>query len=197
VLVSSVAASSLTPDQRLADALVVTKADGPTYWMRFKARGALFECEASPSTATAQSRSAVGGPNTGVDSLASVFPDRRTAHRYYRDALASVPGCVRSWLAVGHPSHVWDAQPLSVGRYGLQSGAWRLRYLDRGNLRKSVDWALVDTGRAVIIDVFSIAWYDARWQDTGLGGALSGSALAIERRILTNATRRAATAAPN
>jgi hypothetical protein len=139
----------------------------------------------------------VGGPNTSVDSVAAVFPDRRQASRYYRHALATVPVCVRSWLAAGHPNHVWNSHPLTVGRYGLQSGAWRLRYLDRGNQRKSVDWALIDTGRAIVIDVFSIAWYDAHWQDTGLGGALGASARTVERRILTNATRRAATAVSN
>jgi hypothetical protein len=80
-----------------------------------------------------------------------------------------------------------------VGRYGRQSGAWRLRFID-GTLRKSLDWAVVDTGRAVLVDVFSIAWYDARWRDTGAGGALGGPAVVIERRILTNAIHRAATA---
>ena len=91
------------------------------------------------------------------------------------------------------PGHAWDAQPLTVGRYGRRSGALRLRYID-GTLRKSVDWALLDTGRAVLVDVFSIAWYDDQWRDTGAGGALGASGQAIERRILRNATRRAAVA---
>jgi hypothetical protein len=193
VFASGVAASSSTPDQRLADALVVRKADGPAYWMDWKPKGgALFGCVAN-APGTAESRSAVGGPNTGVDSLATVFPDRRQAQLYYRHSLAAVARCVRTWLAGGHPNQIWDAQPLTVGRYGSQSGAWRLRYID-GSQRKSLDWALVDTGKAVLIDVFSIAWYDDQWQDTGTGGALGGSALTVERRILTNATRRAAIA---
>jgi hypothetical protein len=39
----------------------------------------------------------------------------------------------------------------------------------------------------VLIDVLQIAWYDAGWQR-------GAPATAIERRILTNATRRAASA---
>jgi hypothetical protein len=54
-----------------------------------------------------------------------------------------------------------------------------------------LDWAVVETGRAVLVDVFSIAWYDARWRDTGVAG---GPAVVVERGILTNAIRRAATA---
>ena len=193
VFASGAVASSSTPDQRLADALVVRKAEGPTYWIDWKPRGgALFGCAGRAPAATASSRSAVGGPNTGVDSLARVFPDRRQAHLYYRHALATVARCVRSWVAARHPNRIWDAQPLSLGRYGRQSVAWRLRFIN--DSRKSLDWAVVDTGRAVLVDVFSIAWYDARWRDTGLGGALGGPAVAIERRMLTNAIHRAATA---
>jgi hypothetical protein len=194
VFASGVVASSSTRDQRLADALVVRKADGPAYWLEWKPKGgALFGCVANAPAGTADSRSAVGGPSTGVDSLATVFPDHRQAHLYYRRVLAAVARCVRTWIAGGHPNYVWDAQPLGVGRYGRQSGAWRLRYID-GAQRKSLDWALVDIGKAVLIDVFSIAWYDNQWQDTGVGGALGGTALAVERRILTNAARRAAVA---
>lgn len=194
VFASGVAANSSTRDQRLADALVVRKADGPAYWIEWKPRGgALFGCAFGGSAGTAESRSTVGGPNTGVDSLARVFPDRRRAHLYYGHALAAVARCVRTWLADRHPKQIWNAQPLTVGRYGLQSGAWRLRYID-GTQRKSLDWALMDTGRAVLIDVFSIGWYGDRWQDTGLGGALGSSAATVERRILTRATRRAAVA---
>src|SRR6476660_8179690 len=114
VLPSAVAASSSTTEQRLADALVVRKADGPSYWMEFKTiRGDLSACLVNAPTATAQARSAVGGPNTGVNSLATVFPGSRQADRYYRDALPAVAACVRRWVALQHPGHAWDAQPLT------------------------------------------------------------------------------------
>jgi hypothetical protein len=62
------------------------------------------------------------------------------------------------------------------------------------DIRKSLDWAVVETGRAVLVDVYSIAWYDARWRDAADGGPLGDSAVVVERRILTNAIHRAATA---
>jgi hypothetical protein len=82
---------------------------------------------------------------------------------------------------------------LGVGQYGRQSAAWRLRFFD-DSLRQSLDWAVVDTGRAVLVEFFSIAWFDARWHDTGTGGGLGAPAVVVERRILTNAIHRAATA---
>jgi hypothetical protein len=124
--------------------------------------------------------------------VATVFPDSRRAHLYYRHAVATVARCLRSWVVAEYPKHVWDTQALRVGRYGRQSGAWRLRFID--DIRKSLDWAVVETGRAVLVDVFSIAWYDARWRDTGPDGALGARAVVVEGRILTNATHRAATA---
>jgi hypothetical protein len=91
VFASIAAANSSPPDQGLADALVVQQADGPTYWTKFKPAGGVpLGCRPGAAAATARSRSTVGGVNTWVHSLATVFPDRRQAHLYYRHALVTV-----------------------------------------------------------------------------------------------------------
>lgn len=193
--VACAAASSSSSDQRLATALVAARADVPTSWAEFKPRGPLLQCVATSSAGliTAQTRSVLGTPNSGVSSVATVLADRRQARRYYRAALAAIPACVRHSLSTSHPTYVWHVQPLTAGRYGLQSGAWRLRFL-RGTSRGSVDWAVVDTGRAVLVDIFMMGAYDAHWKDISAARGLGGSVIGIEQRILTNAARRAAAA---
>ena len=79
------------------------------------------------------------------------------------------------------------------GRYGVQSGAWRLRYIT-GSFRHGLDWALVNTGAGVLVDLFDMGIYDSHWHDMSAARGLGGSVPDIERRVLANAARRAAKA---
>ena len=45
--------------------------------------------------------------------------------------------------------------------------------------------------RAVLVDIFEIGLYDARWKDISVAHGVGGSVRSIERRVLTSAARRA------
>jgi hypothetical protein len=195
---SAAAAQTAIPDQRLAESLIPARTDVPDFWVEWKAQGdRLLDCvaNAAPNRVTARARSIVGGPNDGVSSLAIVMPDRSHANQYYRSAVRAVRECVghERYLtgAQLHPNHVWHVQPLTVGRYGRQSGAWRIRFL-RGSEHRALDWSVVMTGRAVLVDIFELGLYDAHWKDISVAHGVGGSVRNVERRVLTNAARRAA-----
>ena len=90
-----------------------------------------------------------------------------------------------------HPGRIWNAKRLVRGRYGVQSGTWRIRYTT-GSFRHGLDWALVNTGAGVLVDLFDMGIYDEHWRDMSAARGLGGSVMDIERRVLSNATRRAA-----
>jgi hypothetical protein len=198
VLVSAAAGGAATPGQPLADALVVAKSDVPRGWGLWQVgQDPILDCLAmsTPPTFTAQARFGMGTPNSSVLSIATVFATRSQAARYYRDALAATPACVRAALAARHPSRIWAPQPLARGHYGVRSGAWRIRFIT-GSFRHGFDWSLLNTGTAVLVDVFDMGAYDTHWQDISATRGLGGTTLCIERRVLANAAHRAATADP-
>jgi hypothetical protein len=144
----------------------------------------------SPTVAVA--RSTFGSPNSGVFSVALVLQTKAEASRYYAMALAAIPGCVRRSLAGGHPTLLARQQHLALGRYGSQSTSWRLRFRNSDGTRRSVDWVVVKTNRAVLTDVFIVAYFDAHWKDRSELAGVGGPSLTLERRIVVAALVRAA-----
>src|SRR5437762_2142890 len=89
VLGCSAAAAGKVPDQRLADALLVTSGDVPKFWIRWPTtHDRILNCLAisASATFTAQARSSLGTPNSGVVSEATVFASGVEANRYYHEA---------------------------------------------------------------------------------------------------------------
>jgi hypothetical protein len=198
VLVSGAAGGVAVPGQPLADALVVAKSDVPRGWSPWQVgQDAILDCLAmsTPPTFTAQARSGMGTPNSAVLSTATVFATRSEAAAYYREALAAAPACIRAALPARHPSRIWAPQRLARGHYFVRSGAWRIRFTT-GSYRYGIDWSLLNTGTAVLVDVFTMGIYDTHWKDISATRGLGGTTLSIERRVLANAAHRAATADP-
>ena len=135
----------------------------------------------------------MGTPNSAVMSEATVFASRSQAASYYGALLSALPACAHRAIGTRHPGRIWNAEHLVLGPYGVQSGAWRIRYTT-GAYRHGFDWALVNTGTGVLVDVFDMGIYDSHWHDMSAARGLGGSVPDIERRVLANATRRAATA---
>jgi hypothetical protein len=196
-LVVSTAAIGATSssDQRLASSLVVALEDVPNLWTGSNSPAhPLVKCvEAGGPRIDTRARSSFGSPNSGVWSFAAVFAFERRATRYYRAALDLVPTCVRHFLRsewMPHPAYIAVPERLDVGRYGDRSQGWRIRF--RSETRRAYDWIVVKTGRAVLVDVFLVAYFDARWRDRtreATGGMWS---ITIEQTMLRNALARAA-----
>ena len=97
--------------------------------------------------------------------------------------------------AEGGPSYLrLGVQRLNFPRYGVQFGAWRIRFA-KGSEHHAFDWAILNTGRADLIDVLVMGIYDEHWKDISGSRGLGGSVLTIERQVLANAIDRARRAA--
>lgn len=178
------AADALTRggEGRLARALVAAKQDGlPRSWTiseyNADARGRCLT--PSAHNVAARARAGFGDPNSGMWSVATVLRTRADASRFYRTLRVALPGCLRR--AVRHnpvdADSVARARPLTFGRHGDRSSAWRLRATYGGNAFV-YDWVIVQTRRAVLVDLFVL-------------GADRRGSVAMEQRIVRRALRRA------
>jgi hypothetical protein len=196
-----VAASAGASGQPLANALVVATGDVPSHWGPWHVRSdpivACVEASTTP-VFTARARSALGTPNSGIASIATVFASRRQAAGFYAGAVAALPACVKSFLASRQSTKTLGVERLEVRRFGRRFGLWRLRYLTGSprTSRHALDWAVVNTGTAVLVDVFEMGTYDDHWNDVSAARGLGGSVAGIERQALTRAARRAAVLTP-
>jgi len=184
--------SDSVPDQRLAQRLVVAPADVPRQWRKlYIPAHPLVQCiegRRRLTDASARERGLVGTPNSGVWSFATVFASENEATRFYASVLDWAPTCIRRMLRRPRPAYIAAAEVLQIGRYGDRSQGWRLRF--RSETRRAFDWAVVRTGRAVLVDVFLVAYFDDRWRDRTSGASASGS-IALERTVLRKALERA------
>jgi hypothetical protein len=179
-------ATPAATDEQLAKALVVAKGDGlPRSWTDQHNRGlkdARAKCLARPArTITARARAFFADPNSGVWSIAVVLQTRADSNRYYGSAVQAIAGCLRK--AVRHrpvdADAVAAARRLSFRRYGDRSAAWRLPVTYVGNNRFNYDWVVVQSRRAVLVDLFVV-----QADRSGVAG--------MEQEILRRALRRAA-----
>jgi hypothetical protein len=172
------------PDRLLADRLVARAADLPATWGRPTAAWhPLFGCFLRPRDATARARRTAGSPNSGVWSTATVFAGEAAAERYRRDVAGPLGPCIRRFFGRLHPVGEAGPSPLAFGRFGDRSAAWRIRFWT-AETRRSIDIVTVRIGRAVLVEVYLVGYYDERWRDTA-------GTLRIERRALRRALARA------
>jgi hypothetical protein len=163
VFANAGAATPAATDKELAKALVVAKGDGlPRSWTVQHDRGlkdARAKCLARPArTITARARAFFADPNSGVWSIAVVLQTSADANRYYGSAAQAIAGCLRK--AVQHrpveADSVAATRRLSFRRYGDRSAAWRLPVTYVGNHRFNYDWVIVQSRRAVLVDLFVV-----------------------------------------
>jgi hypothetical protein len=182
-------------DQRLAEKLVVAKRDvPPTLWSRSaNSSHPLFTCiDAGRPRARQHADSVFRSVNSAVWSFADVFALEKRATRFYRAAPALVRTCVQQFLRSGFmPQHIGAAQRRDIGRYGDRSQGWRLRFFNSERSRRAFDWVVVRTGRAVLVDVFLVAYLDARWRDRTRDATGGNWGIDLERTVLRNAVARA------
>jgi len=77
---------------------------------------------------------------------------------------------------------------LEIGQFGDRARGWRLLF--RSGTRRAFDWAAVRTGRAVLVNVFLVAYFDTQWRDRTSIASGSGS-IALKRAVLRKALERA------
>ena len=196
VAVAAGARSGGTPDQRVAAALVVKRSDVPRSWGA-GAGASTGRCarRLSGVSVTGSARDSFGTPNWGAWSIAYVFKTRGQARRYHAYVARRMPGCLKRDLQSSQvaPTFFAAVRPLSLPRYGDLSAGWRLRFSYRGQGQSGVrrfryDWAVVTSGRAVVVDIVLACCLDARWSDHGQYG---GGSVRLLRGMLTNGLARA------
>lgn len=179
----------------LASRLVVAKADVPSHWGRFStANDGLMHClDDSRAPSSERAQAIFGTPNSGVWSHAAVLRTEKEAVSVYASASRRIQGCVGGFLRTRQPAahDLGKRRKLRLGHYGESSQASRLRFW-LGPTNRSLDWAIVRTGRAVLVDVFLVAYFDAlgRERTTRAGFASVPESIALERTMLRKALAR-------
>ena len=156
-------------DQKLATALLPMRSDFPKYYSTIIRNPCSFAAPTNGAV-TARASLRLGGPNSMVWAVATVFKSEAVAQRFYRQTVSCLPRCAVRFVKRTPTFSSPVLQSFSYGRLGDESRAWRIRFswIRSGIVyERPADLVAVRVARAVAYYTFFNIFPDAHGNDFG------------------------------